>query len=70
MTVFRWLIGVFAGLSALAALAAFVLHLASNMPEWLLRARRFRHWTWLGLLLWFNVEVWGRVLMVIIHWSR
>ena len=32
------------------------------------RARIFRRWMVTALLLWFNVEVWGRVVWTLIHW--
>ena len=70
MTVFRWIIGVIAALAAAGAVFSFLIFIAYDIKVWIERARRFRHWTWLALLLWFNVEVWGRVLLTIIHWSR
>jgi len=50
-------------------LLSFGLHGVSNSSVWLARARRQRHWLWLVLLLWFNVEVWGRVVLTIVHWK-
>ena len=70
MTVFRWIIGVVALLMASGAVLSLAINLASDSRVWLERARRFRRWTWLAALLWFNVEVWGRVLVTIIHWNR
>ena len=69
MIVFRWIVGVLSAVFAMAALFSFVLHIAFDSTIWLKRARRMRHWLWLLLLLWFNVEVWGRVLLTIIHWK-
>jgi hypothetical protein len=68
MTIFRWVVGVIGVLMALGALGSFLLFVASDIVLWIERARRFRHWTWLALLLWFNVEVWGRVAVTLIHW--
>jgi hypothetical protein len=68
--VFRWISGVLGAVFAASALFSFVLHIASDSGIWLRRARRMRHWLWLVLLLWFNVEVWGRVLLTIIRWNR
>jgi hypothetical protein len=45
-----------------------VLFLAFDIPRWLERARSLRRGTYLVLLLWFNIEVWGRVIWTIIHW--
>lgn len=70
MTVFRWIIGVVAVLMAIGAVLSLAINLASDSHVWLERARRFRRWTWLSALLWFNVEVWGRVLLTVIHWNH
>jgi hypothetical protein len=66
--VFRWIVGVLGALFALGSALSFVIFITSDVDVWIRRARRFRHWVWLILLLWFNVEVWGRVLYTIIHW--
>ncbi len=68
MTVFRWVVGVLGLIFAVLMVSSFVLNISSNTPIWLRRARRFRHWLWLVLLLWFNVEVWGSVAYTLIHW--
>jgi hypothetical protein len=68
MTIFRWIIGGFAALFALGSVLSFVLFMAFDIEVWLQRARMFRHWLYLVLLLWFNVEIWGRVVLTIIHW--
>ena len=68
MTVFRWFIGVFTAIVAAGALLSFLIFILADVRVWIERARRFRHWTWLAMLLWFNVEVWGRVVYTIIHW--
>ena len=68
MTVFRWIIGVLSALLAAGALGSLVLFLAFDIQVWLERARTLRRGTYLALLLWFNVEVWGRVIWTIVHW--
>ena len=68
MIVFRWVVGTFGAILLVAGLFSFFLSLAPGATVWLRRARRFRHWIWLDLLLWFNVEVWGRVVYTLIHW--
>ena len=70
MTIFRWIIGVFTGLMAIGALASFAVFILADISLWIERARRFRRWTWLGMLLWFNVEVWGRVIVTLVNWRR
>ncbi|MDQ6681290.1 MAG: hypothetical protein M3Y67_10070 [Pseudomonadota bacterium] len=70
MTVFRWFIGVITALAVVGALGSFLIFMATGIDLWVGRARRFRHWTWLALLLWFNVEVWGRVILTLVNWGR
>lgn len=70
MTVFRWILGVLGAFLAVGALFSFAISIAFGATLWLERARSLRHWLWLALLLWFNVEVWGRVAYTIIHWYR
>ncbi len=68
MTIFRWIIGVIAALLAVGSALSFVLFMAFDINVWLERARTFRRGAYLASLLWFNVEVWGRVILTIIHW--
>ena len=68
MTIFRWIIGVISAFMAGGALLSFVLFMAFDIPVWLERARVFRRLMVTALLLWFNIEVWGRVIWTIIHW--
>ncbi len=69
MTIFRWIVGVLGAIFAASALLSFIISIAFDASIWMERARRFRHWLWLVLLLWFNVEVWGSVARTLIHWS-
>lgn len=69
MVVFRWIVGVLGALFAVGTTFSFAVFIAFEAKVWLDRARYFRHWLWLVLLLWFNVEVWGRVIYTLIHWS-
>ena len=68
MIVFRWIIGVVSALLASGALLSFVLFMALDINVWIERARSFRRGTYMALLFWFNVEVWGRVIWTLIHW--
>ncbi|MDE2094503.1 MAG: hypothetical protein KGL99_04145 [Burkholderiales bacterium] len=68
MTVFRWIIGVLSALLAAGSLLSFVLFIAFDINVWLERARSLRRGTTMALLLWFNVEVWGRVIWTLVHW--
>ena len=68
MLIFRWIIGVIAALLAAGSVLSFVLFMAFDIKVWLQRARTFRRGTYLTCLLWFNVEVWGRVILTIVRW--
>jgi hypothetical protein len=68
MTVFRWIIGVLSVLLGAGSLLSFVLFMAFDIEVWIERARSLRRGTYMALLLWFNVEVWGRVIWTLVHW--
>lgn len=68
MTIFRWIIGVISALLASGALLSFVLFIAFDINVWLDRARTLRRGVYMALLLWFNVEVWGRVIYTLVTW--
>jgi hypothetical protein len=69
MTVFRWIAGVLAAFFAIGATVGFILHISFDSHIWLERARRLRRWLLLVALLWFNIEVWGRVILTIVRWK-
>ncbi len=68
MTIFRWIMGVLSVLLAAGSLLSFMLFIAFDIELWLKRARSLRRGVYMALLLWFNTEVWGRVLWTLIHW--
>ena len=68
MTVFRWIIGVIAALLAAGSLLSFVVFISTGIDVWVARARSLRRGTSAALLLWFNVEIWRSVVMVIVNW--
>jgi hypothetical protein len=70
MTVFRWLIGSVAGLFAAGSLLAFVLFLGTGIDVWLKRTRHWRRLAWAAALFWFNVEIWRRVVLLLVNWAR
>ncbi len=69
MTVFRWIVGVLSAFFAIGAIASFALYISFEAHVWLERARRMRRWLFLVALLWFNVEVWGRVILTLVRWK-
>ncbi len=66
MTIFRWIIGVISALLVGGSVLSFVLFMAFDIKLWLERARSLRRAAWMALLVWFNVEVWGRVIFAVI----
>jgi hypothetical protein len=68
--VFRWIIGVIAGVLAAGSILSFVLFISLDIPVWIERARSLRRGVYTACLLWFNVEVWGRVLWTLLHWNQ
>ena len=68
MTILRWVIGVLAALLASGSLISFALFIAFDIDIWLQRARTLRRGVYMALLLWFNVEVWGRVIWTLVTW--
>ena len=70
MTVLRWIAGVIAALIAMGAVASFVLYIAFDAQVWRERATRFGAWLRLIGLFWFNIEVWGRVVITLVRWNR
>ena len=68
MTIFRWIIAAVSALLAAGSLLSFVLFIAFDIELWLRRALTLRRGLYMALLLWFNIEVWGRVLWALLHW--
>ncbi|MDP9043953.1 MAG: hypothetical protein M3O01_04025 [Pseudomonadota bacterium] len=68
MVVFSWVMFGLSVLLAVSSLGAFLLFIFLDIPAWLERARSLRRGLYMALLLWFNVWVWGRVIMALIHW--
>jgi hypothetical protein len=68
MVIFRWIIGVIAALMASGSIVSFVIYVSAGIDVWLDRARQFRRWLSTAALLWFNVEIWRSVVLLIINW--
>ena len=69
MTIFRWILGTIAALLITGSVLSFVIFIAMDIPVWIERARSLKRGAYLACLLWFNVEVWGRVLWILLHWN-
>ena len=70
MTIFRWIVGGFGTLFVLVAVLSLVLGLITARDFWYDRARRFLQYIWMLALLWFNIEVWGRVAWTLVTWNQ
>lgn len=68
MHIFRWIIGVLSALLVSGSVLSLVVFLLFDAGIWLERARSLRRGAFAALLLWFNVEIWGRVIYTLIHW--
>ena len=68
MVVFSWVMLVISGLLGAISLGSFLLFIFLDISAWLDRARVFRRLLYTALLVWFNVFIWGRVVMTLIHW--
>jgi hypothetical protein len=68
MIVFRWIMGVLLALTAGGSVLCFVLFMALDIEVWIERARSMRRGAYLVALFWFNTEIWGRVILTLIHW--
>ncbi len=68
MTVLRWILLVLTGLAALATSGTFAVFIITGVDVWMARSRAAWRWLYALGLLWFNLEVWRRVVLIIIHW--
>lgn len=68
MGVFRWLIGVVFGLLAAGSALAFVVFITSGIDLWIERARAWRRLAFAAAMFWFNVEIWRRVVLIVVNW--
>ena len=67
--VLRWIAAGIGGLLILCATVSFALFIAFDAEHWKERASRFGAWVRLLALSWFNIEVWGRVVHTLVHWT-
>jgi hypothetical protein len=68
MIIFRWVMGVFGMLIVLITVISLIFGIVTARDFWYDRARRFMTYTWMVALLWFNIEVWGRVVYTLVTW--
>jgi len=70
MTVFRWIVGLLGGFFAAGWIFSFLMYVLRDDDRLRELGTRFRHFTILIGLGWFNLEIWGRVIYTIFTWNR
>ena len=70
VNVLRWIMAGLGSLIGVVTVASFVFAIATDGPLWHARRRRWGRWFWSFALFWFNVEVWGRVVITIWRWQN
>lgn len=68
MTVIYWILGILAAVMASGTALTFLLFIITGDELWVKRARNLRRLTSAILLFWFNLWLWRRVILIIIHW--
>ena len=68
MTVLRWIMGVLVLVLGSTSIASFGIFIGTGIDLWMKRARLFRRWASAAALLWFNIEIWRHVVLIIINW--
>jgi hypothetical protein len=68
MSIFRTIMLLLAGGLGLVAAVFFTLYVIRGDDVWMPRAKQYGRWAWAAVLFWFNVEIWGRVIWILINW--
>ena len=68
MTRFFWIALLLLALTGGAAIVSFALYLGSGMALWQERAVRFFRWAVVIVLATFNIAIFKRIVLTIIHW--
>lgn len=68
MTVIRWILGILALLFGAGSVGAFLIYIFADIDLWLKRARNWRRLFSAVALLWFNIEIWRHIALIIINW--
>ena len=68
MVAFRWVMGIVFLLTGGFSLLSFGIFIGTGIDLWLKRARQFRRYALAAVLFWFNVWIWGTVVMILINW--
>ena len=68
MTVLRWILGGIFLLLTSGWILTVVSYVVSGDDRWGELGLKLRRYCYLVGLLWFNIEVWGRVVITIFRW--
>ena len=68
MTRFFWIALLLLALTGGAAIVSFALYLGSGIALWQERAVRFFRWAVVVVLATFNIAVFRRIVLILIHW--
>jgi hypothetical protein len=69
MIIIRWILGPIAAFLSVAALFSLMVYVLNGDDRWGDRWPILRRQASAALLLWFNIEIWGRVVLILIHWK-
>ena len=68
MTIFRWIMGIIAGLLLSGWLVVLLLYVVNGDDRFKDLGVRLRQMVITIGLFWFNLEIWGRVIYTIVTW--
>ena len=68
MTIFRWIMGIIAGLALSGWLVVLLLYVVNGDDRFKDLGTRLRQLVITIGLFWFNLEIWGRVIWTLIEW--
>ena len=68
MTPFFWIALLLLALTGGAAIVSFALYLGSGIALWHERAVRFFRWAVVVVLATFNIAIFKRIVLIIVHW--
>ncbi|MCU0773557.1 MAG: hypothetical protein MUC74_03355 [Ideonella sp.] len=68
MGIFRTIMMTLAGTLGVISAVMFTIYIVRGDDEWMPRARAFGRWCWAAVLVWFNIEIWRHVALIIINW--
>ncbi len=68
MTIFRWIMGIIAGIALSGWLVVLLLYVVNGDERFKDLGIRLRQLVITIGLFWFNLEIWGRVIYTVVTW--